>query len=517
MPKQNKQHKKQNRKPRSTPKSNILRGVGTYSRPRRLKGHGGYAEDIGGGIGSWLGQKAGSLFRSITGLGGYSVRQNTLAAKPSDPPIVSNTRSGTRIQHREYIMDISGSNAFTIQSFPINPGISMTFPWGSSVANAFEEYKLHGCLFEFKSTSADALNSTNTALGTVIMATEYNPLHGTFSAKRDMENYVYSTSSAPSVSALHPIECARDMNVLGELFVRNVPLTGADLRFSDIGNFQIATVGMQATAVIGELWITYDIEFIKPKLPDSFSATGPAHYVFSNGSVVVPSPTVGPPNTSNLFGVAVQNLALRGTGVSPVSLSTNTMTWNQTGRYFINMTISGTAAAVSTASVALGAAVTGQNLMPQIGALNGIMQSPVAGVSTVTVSYQLFVDIPTLVGATVAWTCGTIPSTVTGLDLWIVPLPQGFTVPAPSATDELYCEVDDLKKQIHALAIKYQQSCRDDDDYIVREDDDQSDPDISPGYLPPRGPRLRRSPPSSMTTSTSNLASALLERLTARA
>ena len=361
-----KKHPRQHKKKKSSgvQKSHILQGVGKYrtkGSSRRLKGHGGYAEDIGQGIGSWLGKKAGGLFSSVFGVGKYNVNQNTLlSASPNDPPIVSNTASATRIQHREYIGDISGSTGFVIQTYNINPGLSQTFPWLCSVASAFEQYKMHGLLFEFKSTSADALNSTNTALGTVIMATEYNPLHGAFTAKRDMENYVYSTSNAPSISALHPIECARGTNVLDELFVRNVPLPSADIRFSDMGLFQLATVGMQAAAVIGELWVTYDIELIKPKLPDAYTSTGPAHYVYNPVGPIIPSPAPIAPVITNLFGTpGLFKVGLLGTGVTPVTLNTNMITFNSTGRFLVALGIWYTApltAATPTVTYGTGAA-----------------------------------------------------------------------------------------------------------------------------------------------------------------
>lgn len=72
-----------------------------------------------------------------------------------------------RISHREYVGDVvSGpSNSFTYKTYSLNPGNSSLFPWLSVISENFESYKFHGLVFEFKSMSADALNSTNTALG----------------------------------------------------------------------------------------------------------------------------------------------------------------------------------------------------------------------------------------------------------------------------------------------------------------------------------------------------------------
>jgi len=78
---------------------------------------------------------------------------------------------------------------------------------------------------------------------------------------------------------VHPIECARSVTSIDELYVR----TGAvstDLRFSDLGQFCVATGGQQtAGLVLGELWISYEIEFFQPKIVDILDQNGQyAHY-----------------------------------------------------------------------------------------------------------------------------------------------------------------------------------------------------------------------------------------------
>jgi len=121
-------------------------------------------------------------------------------------------------------------------------------------------------VYEFKSTSADALNSTNTALGAVIMSTEYDLAKSPFTTKMQMENYEFTSSCKPSCSMLHPIECDPAQTPIPTQYVRNSNSTVYDKRLTDLGLFQIATYGMQAAAVIGELWVTYEIELLKPRV-----------------------------------------------------------------------------------------------------------------------------------------------------------------------------------------------------------------------------------------------------------
>ena len=124
--------------------------------------------------------------------------------------------------------------------------------------------------------SADALNSTNTALGQVIMATNYDVNQPLFDSKYEMENTEFSTSVKPSLSAMHPIECARTESTLNELYVAaggNIP-PGGTASMYNFGNFQIATNGFQAANVnIGELWVTYEVTLFKP-IQTSINETG---------------------------------------------------------------------------------------------------------------------------------------------------------------------------------------------------------------------------------------------------
>lgn len=214
--------------------------------------------------------------RSILGYGAYSVGSNSLMAGMTSngvPMMHAASENGVRIKHREYLFDVGTSNnsptIFDITALYLNPGESGTFPWLSQIAVNFEQYKIHGMVFEYKTLSVDGISSTNVALGSVILATDYNPLHVPFTSKQQMENYVYCSSGKPSVTILHPIECSPRETPIETLYVRSAPVpTGADPRLYDWGIFQIATVGLPApAAAIGELWISYDIEFFKPNVP----------------------------------------------------------------------------------------------------------------------------------------------------------------------------------------------------------------------------------------------------------
>lgn len=187
----------------------------------------------------------------------------------SQAPVIRNSRTGVIIRHVEYIADITSTNAFTNRQYELNPGIGATFPWLSEIANSFEQYKWRGLVFTYKSTSADLTNAGSGALGTVIMATDYDALDPGYATKQEMENAEFTKSAKPSVSFVHPVETARGQSPYKLLYTREDPVPpNGDRRLYDLGVFQLATTGMPASGegtAIGELWVSYEIEFLKPQ------------------------------------------------------------------------------------------------------------------------------------------------------------------------------------------------------------------------------------------------------------
>lgn len=242
------------------------RSKGTVNKVARFAG-----KTVGNmvGLGDELGNASSWLSRAF-GFGDYTIKKNSFQDYQN---IAQFANHGTiTFSHREFISDINSSTGFALQAFPINPGNSTLFPWLSTIAKNFEQYEFLGLIFEFKSTSATAVGSVNTGLGTVIMATDYDVLDSPYQDKRAMEVSEFSTSAPPCANQIHPIECDPKQNVMKQLFIQpgnNSTLYPDDARFSALGNFQIATSGMQAVSTIGELWVSYHIKLLKPQLENS--------------------------------------------------------------------------------------------------------------------------------------------------------------------------------------------------------------------------------------------------------
>jgi len=255
----------------------------------------------GATVGGFIGDAA-SYIGKIFGMGAYTIEKNVLydarTESVTPPPLFTTTTDGSiYVCAREFIGDVTGSTLFTLAvNQNINPANRALFPRLSQNAPNYEEYEFLGLVFEFNSTSGTAVGSTNTALGTVIMTTQYDALDPLFNNKIQMESYMFSTSNVPCLSKIHPVECKRGGAPIRNLYVGDPSFystfegaypANADPRMYDYGKFSLATVGQQAANVMGELWVSYCVKFTVPKYNQSMAI---AHIVSSSNTGTAAAP-----------------------------------------------------------------------------------------------------------------------------------------------------------------------------------------------------------------------------------
>lgn len=252
-------------------------GVGDYTR----NPNDSYGTQLGGYLGSKAGEFVGNYAQQAAmlafGLGDYQIRKNVLNG---EVPTVVNQPSGggTIIRFQEYLGDVfsaptltNNATDFFINSFTLNAANQKTFPFLSQLAANYEQYEIEGMIFMFRSTYGNAIASTNAAIGTVIMATQYDTLDPVFSNKGEMMNYEFSTSCKGSHDNVHMIECDPHQSQVTVLYTLDgtVP-TNSDPRLYHLGRFNIASQGFQAiNSNLGELHVTYQVRLLKPKLYDT--------------------------------------------------------------------------------------------------------------------------------------------------------------------------------------------------------------------------------------------------------
>jgi len=272
--------------------------------------------NLGGFVGNMfgvkrLGRAAGAAVSQIFGQGDYVVNaplQNTVMSSAGSVPSFGDpTSQGYRIRHREFVADIKSSVDFTSRTYALNPGLSVTFPWLSTVAANFEMYRMHGAALCLNTTSGAAVSGTNTGLGLWGLVTQYDPTEPAFTTKQQCENYAGCQTAVPSQSIMHGIECAPKSTVLDNMmYVRTGDVANSDSpdkKWYDWGKTQVFTTGSQNENVIGELWIVYDVEFFKPRLPTGgYQSSMDRYYIVNGCSGTNPLTTgvVQPYNGSNI-------------------------------------------------------------------------------------------------------------------------------------------------------------------------------------------------------------------------
>lgn len=243
----------------------------------------------GGGL---FGEELGKRVAKLMGSGDYEVNTsvNSLFRMDALPSASFGEDSSTvRIRRREFISDVlapSTPGTFTNYAYPLNAGMRATFPYLSQIAANYEEFCFDGLVFEFISSASPYI--TSSSLGTVIASMEYNASSPPFANKYTMENSAFAISTRLDKNLMYGVECAKGSNAQNCYYIRqgasSLPLTTTDL-----GTFQLAlapSASVPASAVLGELWVTYDVVVKRPVL--SPSRFGYAHYFGTGASSASP-------------------------------------------------------------------------------------------------------------------------------------------------------------------------------------------------------------------------------------
>jgi hypothetical protein len=182
----------------------------------------------------------------------------------------------------EYLGDVftsSVAGAFNVTALDFNPGVMLY--WGSKFASLFQQWKLNGAMVYFRSRSSSYAAAT--ALGSVMICMNYNSHAAAFTSKQEMQETTGCVACAIDQNATCAIEAKDSVTMSPVKFVRigAVP-SGEDIHLYDLGKLQVATIGCPtASANVGELYIAYDITFLKPITKAGILTEGACKYVIS--------------------------------------------------------------------------------------------------------------------------------------------------------------------------------------------------------------------------------------------
>jgi len=182
------------------------------------------------------------------------------------------------IRHVEYIGDVTSQfGSFLARGFPLNPGMSVVFPWLSVIASNWEKYRFRKLCFLYRAKSA------TTEAGSVISMVDYDAQDLPPNGKQTMmgSNYVDSNTWQS-----HEYNCLSS-NLGDTMNYRYVRITAVppntDQRMYDLGVYYIATDGGAGSGQIGELHVAYEIELKTPQTINSL-VSNLGSYISDNGS-----------------------------------------------------------------------------------------------------------------------------------------------------------------------------------------------------------------------------------------
>lgn len=240
----------------------------------------------------------------------------------SSAPRIEATRDQVRIVHRELVGSVTGSTAFTVfQIIALNPGLSASFPWLATQAQAWERYRFNRLRFCYYTRTGSNVP------GSVMMVPDYDASDAAPVSEQVASSYEDVEEDAP----WKDIDCdlrPSSLHALGpSKFIRvGALLANQDIKTYDAGNFFLATV--DGTAVSwGKLWVEYDITLMTPQL-------NPA----GGGALAAQAVNSVTPTTASLLPTPVTVL----NSSAIVSIAGEVLTFLQAGQYILTYVVSGT-------------------------------------------------------------------------------------------------------------------------------------------------------------------------------
>lgn len=214
--------------------------------------------------------------KKIIGSGDYEVAddvaRNPVITGKIDPTMSFGHGEGIVVKNREMLGDVVTSSVagqFNVQEYLLNPADVSTFPVLSAQAQCYEEYVIHGLIFEIVPTSSNY--SAAGALGATVVAYSANPSAPTFFNKTQMENSANAVSARFDKGIVYGVECAHGSATQNSYMVDAISV-GAPLPVTatTMGKVSVATAPASTYATsspVGELHVTYVVEFRKPRAP----------------------------------------------------------------------------------------------------------------------------------------------------------------------------------------------------------------------------------------------------------
>lgn len=404
-----------------------------------LRGKGDYFSDVG----SWLGGKAGHLVGSLFGHGDYGPG-NSGGIHSGDKPAVNSMVQGTqvpevssskggsvsetiRIRHREFVGVVQSSADFASTSFKFQPGLLSTFPWLALIASRYTEWQPLGAVLSYVPRVSPL---STEASGAVTLVAQYNVNLPDYTSDADAQNAMYAATGRPMDGLMMGIECDPGQRVTKTLKIRNGSVGSDPLTLYDLANLQVCVSGCSSAGTdIGQVYISYEIEFLKPTTLTTSSLA------FGNGYALTGTGTHGDGITPFGGATVVTPLGVESYFKTPVSGTAMKFSL-PAGTFIAVLSVAVDASFIFTGSSNLALAATGTGVTNHrdghqsitsdavgIGQFSAALTFAVSGATDVTITAAGFSggSLPTYGGS------GT--ANYTNSFFYLIPVPSGLVVP----------------------------------------------------------------------------------------
>jgi len=289
----------------------------------------------------------------------------------SNRPKIRSNGESCRIVHRELIASIVGSTNFTVgppYAFSLNPGLGSTFPWLSSQASNWEEYRFNHLRFEYLT------RCSSTTIGSVMMIPDYDAADPPPLSEQIACSYADVVECSPWKDSYCELEPSRLNGSTKRHFVRSFPLApNLDIKTYDSGSLFVGTVDGAGATPWGKLFVSYDVELYIPQLTPNGSAPVPQDIFMLSGIT-----------TSLPYATAATRV---NTGPQYFTVSGGTLVCAIAGTYLVTYEASSTTSITSVSLALSGGATFDTDYSPN----NGYI---VAGSGNTTVVINYMVNCP---------------------------------------------------------------------------------------------------------------------------
>jgi len=365
----------------------------------------------------------------FTGMPGQKIAQVGMATSSN----AAMTRKPQVIENDEYIADVNGSVNFATTAFSVNPGLQTTFPFGSKIAQLYDEYEFEA--LEFYVTSEVSGYATQGQTGVVVLSFDYDAADAAPNTKQEVEDTEpHTVPCLPSTSVIRLTVDPQIMRKNDAKYVRIGSVASTDIKTYDVGNLYVSTQGQANTTAFGELHVYYRLRLKRPILGPATVVGGAMHWstIAATTANNLAAFTLQSGGSSNLSGIT---LSAGGTLTFPAGIP---------GNYFISLALMG---ATSIGAISSFVSATALNILTQSATRDSVAANvSLAGTTTSFAMLNQTITVPTGGVALTLNANATITGTGSG-DLFIFALPSSVI----TARNPLRSEIEELRDQVCEL------------------------------------------------------------------